>query len=131
MFRTARRPVGTFALLLILAPSFTGCMTTRQTYFTSNNTVALDRVTGITTRSGREIRFRLPGMSIVNDTMYAVGPDAEMILPADSIAQVWDRHTSTARTVGLVAGLALVGVAIVGAISFDNNFHPFGGGSWY
>jgi len=129
MFRTARRPVGTFALLLVLATTITGCMTTHQTYFT-NHTVALDRVTGITTRSGREIRFRLPGASIVNDTMYAVGPDAEMILPTDSIAQVWDRRTSTARTVGLVAGLALVGVAIAGAISFDNNFHPFGG-SWY
>lgn len=128
MFRTLRRPVGTLALLLVLAPSITGCMTTRQTYFT-NNTVGLDRITGITTRSGREVRFRLPGASIVNDTMYAVGPDGEMILPTDSIAQVWNRHTSTARTVGLLTGLAIVGIAIAGAISFDNNFHPFGG-SW-
>jgi len=104
-------------------------MATQQTYFT-NKTVGLDRVTGITTRSGKEIRFRLPGASIVNDTMYAVGANGEMILPTDSIAQVWNQHTSAARTVGLVAGLALVGIAIAGAISFDNNFHPFGG-SWY
>lgn len=129
MFRTARRPVGTFALLLILAPSITGCMTTRQTYF-ADNTVALDRVTGITTRSGRAIRFRLPGASIVNDTMYAVGPDAEMILPVDSIAQVWDRHTSAARTIGLVAGLAIVGIAIAGASSFERSFHPLGASSY-
>ena len=129
MFRTALRPVSTFAVLLLLAPSISGCMATQQTYFT-NKTVGLDRVTGITTRSGKEIRFRLPGASIVNDTMYAVGANGEMILPTDSIAQVWNQHTSAARTVGLVAGLALVGIAIAGAISFDNNFHPFGG-SWY
>ena len=72
MFRTARRPVSTLALLLFLAPSITGCKTTQQIPF-SNNAVRLDRISGVTTRSGREIRFRLPGASIVNDTMYAVG----------------------------------------------------------
>jgi hypothetical protein len=126
MFRTARRPVSTFALVLILAPSITGCMTTRQTPF-SNNAVGLNRISGVTTRSGAEIRFRLPGASIVNDTMYAVGPQGEVILPTDSIARVWDRKASPVRTVGLVAGLAVVGIAIAGAISFDNNFHMFGG----
>ena len=126
MFRTARRPVGTFALVLILVPSTTGCMTTRQAPF-SNNAVGLNRITGVTTRSGREIGFRLPGASIVNDTMYAVGPQGEVILPSDSIARVWDRKTSAVRTVGFVVGLAVVGIAIAGAISFSENFHPFGG----
>jgi hypothetical protein len=129
MFPTARRPLGTFALLLVLAPSITGCMTTRQTTF-NNSTVGLERVTGATTRSGREIRFRLPGASIVNDTMYAVGEKGEITLPTASIARVWDRHTSPVRTVALVAGLAVVGIAIAGAISFSNNFHPFGGSAF-
>lgn len=124
MFRTSRPPFGTFALLLVLAPSITGCTTTRRTTF-SANAVGLDRATGITTRSGREIRFRLPGASIVNDTMHAAGPNGEMILPTDSIARVWVQHTSAVRTFGLVAGLAIVGIAIAAAISFDNNFHPF------
>jgi hypothetical protein len=116
-------------VLLILALSSTGCLTTRQTSF-SDKAVRLERVTGVTTRSGRDIRFRLPGASIVNDTMYAVGPNGEMILPTDSIAREWDRHTSPVRTVALVAGVAGVGIAIAGASSFSNNFHPFGGSAF-
>jgi len=125
MFRTARRPVSTFALLLLLAPTITGCMTTRQTPF-SDNAVGLSRVTGVTTHSGREIRFRLPGASIVKDTMYAVGSNDEVILPTDSIAKVWDRKTSPVRTVGFVAGLLAVGVVVAAAISFGDSFKPFG-----
>lgn len=120
MFRTARRPVSTFALVLLLAPSVTGCMTTRRTPF-NNNAVKLDRIVGVTTRSGWEIRFRLPGASIVNDTMYAVGAQAEVTLPMDSISQVWERKTSPVRTVGLVAWFAVVGIAVAGAISFGNS----------
>ena len=126
MFRTARRPVGTFALVLILAPSITGCMTTRQTPF-GNNPVGLNRITGVTMRSGREIRFWQPGASITNDTLYAVVRQGQLIVPTDSIARVWDRKFAPVRTAVLVAGLAVVGIAIAEAISFDNNFHMFGG----
>jgi hypothetical protein len=127
MFRTARRPIGTLLLLLLLAPSITGCMTTRRGPF-DNNGAGLKQISGVTTRSGREIRFRLPGASIVNDTMYAVGSKGEVSLPTDSIAQVWSRKTSPVRTAGLVVGLLAVGVAIVGAVSFRNNFNL--GGSY-
>jgi hypothetical protein len=108
------------AVLLTLALSSTGCLTTRQTSF-SDKAVRLERVTGVTTRSGRDIRFRLPGASIVNDTMYAVGDKGEMSLPTDSIARVWDQHTSTGRTVGLLAGLAVFGIAIAAVISVGNS----------
>ena len=130
MFRTARRPFGTLALLLLLAPSITGCMTTRQAPF-DNNVVGLDRITGVTTRSGREIRFRLPGASIVSDTLYAVGSQGEVSLPRDSIARVWNRKTSPVRTVGLITVLLVVGVAVAGAISFGNGFQLSGGGPWF
>ena len=125
MFRTARRPVGTFALLLLLAPSIAGCMSTRQTPF-NNNAVGLDRITGVTMRSGREIRFWQPGASITNDTMYAVGPQGQLILPTDSIARVEDRKLAPVRSVALVAGLAVVGVAIVGIIALKD-WKPFEG----
>ena len=129
MFCTARRPVGTFALLLLLAPSIAGCMSTRQTPF-NNNAVGLDRITGVTMRSGREIRFWQPGASITNDTLYAVGRQGQLILPTDSIARVWNRKVSPVRTTVLVAGLAVVGIAIAGAISFGNSFKPFGGATF-
>ena len=125
MFRTVRRPVGTFALLLLLAPSIAGCMTTRQTPF-NNNAVRLERIIGVTMRSGREIRFWQPGASITNDTLYAVGPQGQLILPTDSIARVWDRKLAPVRTVGLVAGLAVVGIAIVGIIALKD-WKPFEG----
>jgi len=124
MFRIARRPASTIALLLILAPSITGCMTTQHTVFNAN-AVKLDRTTGITTRSGRDIRFRLAGASIVNDTLYAVGQAGEVSLPTDSIAQLWSRKTSPVRTVGLLGGLTVVGLAIVAAVSL-NNFNFYG-----
>jgi hypothetical protein len=121
MYRTARHPASTIALLLLLAPSVTGCMTTQHTPF-NVNAIRLDRTTGLTTRSGHDIRFRLPGASIVNDTMYAVGPTGEVSLPTDSIAQLWTRKTSPVRTVALITGLTVVGIAVIGAISFGNNF---------
>jgi hypothetical protein len=121
MFRIAHRPASAILLLLLLAPSITGCMTTQHTPF-NVNAVRLDRTTGVTTRGGRDIRFRLPGASIVNDTMYAVGPKGEVSLPTDSIAQLWCRKTSPVRTVGLITGLMVVGAAAFGAASFGNNF---------
>jgi hypothetical protein len=126
MFRTARRPVTTLALLLFLAPSITGCKTTQQIPF-SNNAVRLDRISGVTTRSGREIRFRLPGASIVNDTMYAIGSKGEVSMPTDSISRLWNPKTSPVRTVGLITGVFVVGVAALAALSFGQSFHPFGG----
>ena len=122
MFRTARHPFGTLALFLLLAPTLTGCMTTQQIPF-GNNAVGLNTISGVTTRSGREIGFRLPGASIVNDTMYAIGSKGEVNLPVDSVARVWSRKTSPVRTVGLAVGLLVVGAAVAGAMSFGNNFH--------
>lgn len=123
MFRTARSPLGTLALLIVLAPSIAGCMSTQHIPF--NNTAKLDRITGVTTRSGREIPFFEPGASVTNDTLYAVDRRGQLILPTDSIARVWNRKFSAVRTVGLVGGLALVGAAIAGFSALGNmKFFP-------
>ena len=50
-----------------------------------NNTAKLDRITGVTTRSGREIPFFEPGASVTNDTLYAVDRRGQLILLTDSI----------------------------------------------
>jgi hypothetical protein len=44
-------------------------------------------------------------------------------LPTDSIAQVWSSKTSPVRTVGLLTGLMVVGIAVFGAVSFGNNLN--------
>ena len=55
MFHTARRPLGTFALLLLLAPSLAACTTTQRIPYGS--TAKLDHLTGLTTRSGRDVQI--------------------------------------------------------------------------
>jgi hypothetical protein len=124
MFRSSRRPATRLALVLLLAPTITGCTTTRQTPF-NEHAVRLERATGVSMRSGKELRFRLPGASIVKDTMYAVGAKGEIIIPTDSIARVWDRKGSPVRTIALLAGVVVVGAAIAGAIAFGNDFQMF------
>jgi len=127
MFCTARRPFGNFALVLLLAPSIAGCMTTRKTAFLNEN-AGLDRITGVTMRSGREIKFFQPGASISSDTMYALGREGQMLLPTDSIAGVSVRKVSAGRTIGLVAAMAVVGIAIAAVaspIKFFSGNQPF------
>ncbi|MEP7067254.1 MAG: hypothetical protein ABI889_14565 [Gemmatimonadota bacterium] len=105
-------------------------MTTRRTTFNSG-TAGLDQVTGVTMRSGQEISFREPGASVTNDSMYAVGARGQVVLPSDSVALVWSRKTSTGRTVGLVAGVALAGAVIASAIAAGESFKMFNGTKWY
>lgn len=118
MFRTARRPIATLALFLVLAPSIAGCMTTQHIPLAGAQ--GLDRISGMTTRAGRDIPFRQPGAVITNDTLYAVSRGGQLILPTDSVANVWHRKTSVGRTVGLVASLVLLTAAVAGAIAFGN-----------
>jgi hypothetical protein len=118
MFRTARRPFGNLALLLLLAPSIAGCVTTQRTPF-PNEDVRLDRITGVTMRSGREIKFSQPGASISNDTMYALGRGGQMLLPVDSVSRVSLRKVATGRSLALLTGLAGVGILALMISSWD------------
>ena len=118
MFHTTRRPLGTLALLLLLAPSIAGCSSTQRIPFSS--TARLDRLTGVTTRSGRDIRFYLPGATVSNDTLYAADRGGQLILPTDSIAQLWKPKFSVGRTLALTGGVAVVTAGVAGAIAFGN-----------
>jgi hypothetical protein len=111
MFRTARRPVGTLALLLLLAPSIAGCLSTQHIPYTDSS--RLDNVTGVTMRSGREIRFSQPGAQIRNDTLYAVVRQNQVTLPTDSIAQVTQQKASPWRSTLLMYGLIGGALAII------------------
>jgi len=122
MFRTGRRAASTFATLVILAPSVAGCASTQHVPF--DNAAALDRITGVSMRSGREISFAKPGASVTNDTMYALGRTGQIVIPTDSIARVSKRKFSTARTVGLVVGVA-GGALVVLLIAFEHSGFSF------
>ncbi len=123
MFHYARRPVAAIALCLVLAPSLAGCMTVQRVPFSPTD--SLGQISGVTTRSGNEIPFAARGASITNDTLYGVGRQGQVIVPTDSVADVWKSKASPARTTALVLGVTagLVGIAwIAAAIAFSNSF---------
>ncbi len=60
-------------------------------------TTGTDRITGVTMRSGVEIRFVHRGARIANDTLYAAGTQNEIRLPRDSIAGVSRSKVSIGR----------------------------------
>jgi hypothetical protein len=99
----ARNSLRTLALLLLLTPLVAGCTSTHHAPF--DNATRRQTITGITTRSGRQIAFTQPGAAITDDTLYAVSRDGQVILPTDSIGQVWTRKFSPVRTLGLAGGL--------------------------
>lgn len=118
MFHVARRPLGTLALILVLAPSLAACSSTQRIPFSA--AAQFDRLTGVTTRSGRDIRFYQPGATVTNDTLYAVDRGGQLILPTDSIAQLWKPKLSVGRTLALTGGLAMLTAGIAGSIAMKN-----------
>ncbi|HEY7860365.1 MAG TPA: hypothetical protein VIB98_02930 [Gemmatimonadaceae bacterium] len=82
----------------------TGCLSTQRVPFSEG--ADLGQISGVTTRSGREIQFADKGASISNDTLYAQGRTGQLALPTDSIARLSSRHFSAVRTAGLLGGIA-------------------------
>jgi len=104
------RHVRMATLALFLAQS--ACTTTVHAPLTTN--VNQDKITGVTLKSGRNIAFNPPGASLQGDKLYANGPTGQIIVPTDSIAEVWTKETSTAKTIGVVvAVVAVLGLFIV------------------
>lgn len=123
MLPITRRSIAALSLVLLFAPTIAGCASTQYRPFTG--TRQLDGMTGVTTLAGRKIAFVEPGAMVTNDTLYAVGKHGQLILPTDSIANVWNRKVSPGRTIGLVAGIAALTVVIAGAVAFGNtNLFP-------
>jgi hypothetical protein len=119
MIRSSRRRIATVMLPLILAQTASGCMSVQRTQY--NPDASLGKITGVTTRSGTKIPFTSPGASITNDTLYAMGRQGQIMIPADSVAQIWNDKFSKGRTAGLVVGLG-VGVAAALLIAVAASF---------
>ena len=108
------------ALLVLVASISTGCYATGHSRLDRGD--ALDRATGVTTLSGKEIPFATTGATIRNDTLFADGHRGQVMLPVDSIALVSSRHFSTERTIALGGGLTAVAILasfILGATSWN------------
>jgi hypothetical protein len=101
--RFARRSRAVLTVALVTSSMLTACMGTQHVPFTA--TSDLDQVTGITLHSGREIEFARTGVSISNDTLYAVDHTGPVAYPTDSVTQLSRDHFSARNTAGLVVGI--------------------------
>jgi hypothetical protein len=104
------RHVRLATLALFLAQS--ACSTTVHAPLSTN--INQDKITGVTLKSGRNVPFNPPGAILQGDKLYANGPGGQIIIPTDSIADVWTKETSTTKTIGaVVAVVAVLGVFFV------------------
>jgi hypothetical protein len=104
MVRTTWRLRRALALALMLSLPSAGCFATHHQHLEAN--ASLDDVTGITTRSGRDIPFAMPGATIANDTLVASGPVGPLKVPTDSVARITKRGFSVWRTAVLFVGVS-------------------------
>jgi hypothetical protein len=111
----------TWVLILALLTPATGCKV--------NRTVRLDpaaisqpgaeKIVGITTTDGRDIRFDPPGATVRDQTLQASVNGAPFQLPLDRVQRFWveRRETSKARTIGLIAAVTVGVVLVAGAVA--------------
>ena len=116
MLRSFRnRPAG-LVLLGLLAADLTACTT--NTHVDLSTDPKPNAIAGLTTRSGDDFAFEPIGATISDGKLYGTTVNGQVVIPTDSIAKVWVKQPSTAKTVGLVVGL---GVVLVGFVYLANN----------
>ena len=99
-------------MLVLFVANATACTATVHAAPTPSLDAA--KVQGVTLKSGRNIPFNPAGVTISANTMYANGPGGQVIIPMDSVQEVWTKQFSTSRTIGLVVGVvAVLGVFFV------------------
>ena len=99
------------SVTLLLSLSSAGCYSTHHQRLDPN--VSLDSVSGITTRSGSEIRFLRPGAVIAHDTLFAAGTVGPLKVPTDSIALVTSQGFSKG---GSLVVIGAFGAAVLAAL---------------
>jgi len=105
------RHVRLATLTLFLVQS-TACTTTVHTPLAQ--AVKPEKITGVTLKSGRNVPFNPAGAEISGNALYANGPDGQIVIPTDSVADVWTKQFSATKTVGVcLAVVAVLGLFYV------------------
>jgi hypothetical protein len=102
-FRSAAARSALAALFVV----YLGACTVNQHVELSANPKLAD-VAGLTTKSGQVVTFEPRGAVVSNNTLYAVGPQGQVVFPVDSIKTVWVKQFSPSHTLGLVGAIAVV-----------------------
>jgi len=114
-------PKRTIAMVLVALLTLSGC-TVKKVQKLPVASVALpqpqnERIVGATTVKGEDLSFDNPGASIKDGTLTAKIKNSPYEIPMDQVQRLWVEKTqiSTARTIGLVAGVA-IGAVVVAAV---------------
>lgn len=113
---------GAVALLCIgaLLVAVTSCHTTKihKIDVAQAPSAAYDRLAGVTTTEGKDIRFDEPGGAIVGDTVKAKVKGAPYSIALSQVQRLWveRRGISAVRTIGLAAGIAVAAVGVFAII---------------
>ena len=110
----------TFAISLAFILALTGCKVTkvRQLPAASVPQPASEKIVGITTSAGRDVRFDPPGASISGNSLRAAVASKPFDIPLGEVQRYWveRQEISKVRTIGLVAGVAAGTVALIAGI---------------
>jgi hypothetical protein len=113
-------PKRLIALLLAGVLSLSGCSVRKvqKLPVASVQQPEKEKIVGVSTIKGEEFSFDPPGASIANGTLTATIRKTPYQLPLDQVQRIWveRKEKSTARTVGLVAVVAIGTVAIVAGV---------------
>jgi hypothetical protein len=79
---------------------------------------ALEKIVGITTKTGEDISFQPPGAVVQNGKIKAKVNNKDYEIAIDQVERFWveRKEPSTARTIGLVAAIAVGTIVVVAAI---------------
>jgi hypothetical protein len=111
------------ALILTVLLTLSGCTVKKVVQVPAGSVAATmpptETIVGVTTVKGEDVSFDAPGASIVNGTLHGWVKKVAYDLPIDQAQRLWvqKKEVSTARTVGLVAGLAVATVIVAVAVS--------------
>ena len=108
-------------VIFTLLTQLTGCAVkkTRRLDPTEVKEPRIEKIVGITTVEGEDIRFDPPGASVKNDTIYASVDGAPYEISLARVQRFWveRKERSRARTIGLVVAVA-GGIYFVAAVIF-------------
>src|SRR5450631_3156823 len=104
-------PRRAIALVLTVLLTLSGCTVKKVVQVPAANVAAplppTETIVGVTTVKGEDVSFDTPGASIANGALHGLVKKVAYDLPIDQAQRLWvqKKEVSTARTVGLVAGI--------------------------
>jgi hypothetical protein len=106
------------ALAILIQMSGCSVRKVRQVKASDLQNPAIEKIVGITTKTGEEIAFNPPGAAIRNNKLEASVNHKPYDIPTDQIERFWveRKEHSTIRTVGLTVGLVVGAIGVVGII---------------